>query len=270
MTDGVKIDNRGNVLFVTLDRPRTLNALTLDDIADLRAAIDDLDPGVRAIVFTSSGRTFCSGMNVDTFLGFDAAGARAFIGDLRDLLRKVRTLPVVTMCAVDGHCLGAAFELAMACDLRIATDRAVFGLPEIKVGIPSVVDAALLQQHVGLSTAKEMILLGDGYPVGRLAGLCNAVVAPEALAAAVGVFLGKVTPHSRTAVAAQKRLFEVWQNSSLTEGADISVDEFGSVFAAPETAERLAQYRAALGGEKNGATFVVDGQQDLDNDRRRG
>ncbi len=202
-------------------------------------------------------------MNVDTFLGFDAEGASAFIADLRDLLRKVRTLPVVTMCAVDGHCLGAAFELAMACDLRIATDRALFGLPEIKVGIPSVVDAALLQQHVGLSTAKEMILLGDAYPAAQLAGLCNAVVAPAALAAAVGVFLGKVTPHSRTAIAAQKRLFEVWQNSTLTEGADISVEEFGSVVAAPETAARLAEYRAALGGGKNGAKFVEGGQPEL-------
>lgn len=248
-TGGVRVDRRGDVLRVVLSRPRTLNALTLDDIAALHQALD-LDERVRAVVFAGAGeRAFCAGMDVDTFLSFDPDGARAFITDLRDLLRRVRTLPVVTVCAVKGHCLGAAFELAMACDLRIADDRSVFGLPEIKIGIPSVVDAALLQQYVGLSLAKEMILTGDSYPVARLAssGLCNAVVAPDALDTVVEELLDRVTGHTRSVVASQKRLFELWQNSTLTDGADASVEEFASVFAAEETAAHLAGYRASLG-----------------------
>lgn len=248
-SEGVLVRTDGPTLRITLNRPRTLNALTLDDIAALHGALD-LPSAVRAVVFAGAGeRAFCAGMNVDTFLGFDPPGARAFIADLRDLLHRVRTLPVPTICAVDGHCLGAAFELALTCDLRIATDRAVFGLPEIKVGIPSVIDAALLSQYVGLSLAKEMILTGDGYPVTRLAtsGLCNAVVTPRDLDGVVAGFLAKVAGHTRAATASQKRLFELWQNSTLTAGSAASVEEFGAVFAAEETAAHLAGYRAALG-----------------------
>ncbi|MFC4943398.1 enoyl-CoA hydratase/isomerase family protein [Pseudonocardia sp. GCM10023141] len=248
-TEGVRVEMDGSVRRIVLNRPRTLNALTLDDLATLHAALE-LPSGVRAVVFAGTGdRAFCAGMNVDTFLGFDPAGARAFIADLRALLQRVRTLPVPALCAVDGHCLGAAFELALACDLRIATDRAVFGLPEIKVGIPSVIDAALLQQYVGLSLAKEMILTGDGYPVARLAasGLCNAVVAPVELEATVERFVGRVSGHTRAVTASQKRLFELWQNGTLAEGTAASVEEFATVFAEPETAAHLAGYRATLG-----------------------
>ncbi|NMI00964.1 enoyl-CoA hydratase/isomerase family protein [Pseudonocardia acidicola] len=245
---GVVVDRRGDVLRVRLNRPETLNALTLDDIAALHAALD-LPPDVRAVVFEGEGeRAFSAGMNVDTFLSFGPDGARAFIADLRDLLRRVRTAPVPTICVVDGYCLGAAFELALACDLRVATTRARFGLPEIKVGIPSVVDAALLQQYVGLSLAKEMILTGDHYSAETLNAfrLCNEVVLPEGLDAAVHDMLDRVCGHTRTVLAAQKRLFEVWQNTGLAEGADRSVEEFGQVFAAPETAAHLERYRAAL------------------------
>ncbi|MHA6792643.1 enoyl-CoA hydratase/isomerase family protein [Pseudonocardia bannensis] len=247
---GVVVQQRGSTLLVTLDRPETLNALTLDDIAALHSAMD-LAPDVRAVVFAGVGeRAFSTGMNVDEFLSFDVDGARAFIAQLRDLLRRVRTAPVATICAVDGYCLGAAFELALACDLRVVTTRAVFGLPEIKVGIPSVVDAALLQQYVGLSLAKEMILTGENFPVQRLteSGLCNEIVMPAGLDPAVHTMLDRVTGHTPTVVAAQKRLFEVWQNTTLTDGADRSVEEFARVFAAAETRAHLAHYRAALGG----------------------
>jgi enoyl-CoA hydratase/carnithine racemase len=148
----------------------------------------DLPAGVRAVLFAGAGgRAFCAGMHVDTFAELTPESARAFIAELRDMLAAVRTAPVPTVCAVDGYCLGVGFELALACDLRVATTRSAFGLPEIKVGIPSVADAALLSEYVGLSLAKEMILTGDVYPVDRFSasGLCNTVVPPDRLAAAV-------------------------------------------------------------------------------------
>jgi enoyl-CoA hydratase len=151
---------------------------------------------------------------------------------------------------VNGYCLGAAFELALACDIRIAADSAQFGLPEIKVGIPSVIDAALLQQHVGLSTAKEMILTGDLYPAADLArrGALNAVVPAADLHAETRRMLARLTGHSPAAMAAQKRLFETWQNTTLAAGIEASVSEFAAVFDNPQTAGIVETYLSDLGG----------------------
>jgi enoyl-CoA hydratase len=228
----VQVTRDGGTLRITLSRPAKLNALRPADIHALRAAMD-LPAAVRAVVFAGAGgRAFCAGMHVDTFAGLTPESARVFIAGLRDMLAAVRTAPVVTVCAVDGYCLGVGFELALACDLRVVSTRSAFGLPEIKVGIPSVADAALLSQHVGLSLAKEIILTGDIYPADRFAGtgLCNALVEPPALADATAGLLAKVTDHSPAAMASQKRLFEAWQNTGLTAGAEVSVHEFASVF----------------------------------------
>src|SRR5215212_7675644 len=136
-------------------------------------------PAPRAAVLTGTGeRAFSAGMHLDAFRSLTPETARRLIVTVRDCLAALRKAPFPTISAINGHCLGVAFEMALASDLRIAADHATVGLPEIQVGIPSVVDAALLQQHVGLSKAKELILTGDLYPVRDLEplGLFNAVV----------------------------------------------------------------------------------------------
>ncbi|MEU7817600.1 enoyl-CoA hydratase/isomerase family protein [Pseudonocardia sp. NPDC049154] len=261
----MNVTDDGPVRRVTLDRPEARNALTAGDVRDLHAAVDParLGPDTRAVVVDAAGPVFSAGVHVDEFLALSSvADAEAFIARLRDLLRAVRTAPVPVLVAVDGPCIGAAFELALAADLRVATTRAAFGLPEVKLGIPSVVDAALLQQHVGLALAKEIVLTGDLYPVDQLGTLCNAVVEPSGLAGAVEELLAKVGGHTRTVLAAQKRLFETWQNTGLAEGADRSVQEFAGVFAEEETREVLAAYRARLGrrgASREGSGTRVDG-----------
>ncbi|WP_084216592.1 enoyl-CoA hydratase-related protein [Pseudonocardia spinosispora] len=247
-TQAVALRRDGTTLHVTLDRPAKLNTLRPEDIRALGAAME-LDPDVRTVVFRGAGdRAFTAGMHVDSFDGLTTETARAFISGLRDMLQAVRTAPVATICAVDGYCLGVGFELALACDIRVASTRSSFGLPEIKVGIPSVADAALLAQHVGLSFAKEMILTGDLYPLRRFeaSGLCNEVVEPDALDGAVSRWVARVGGHTATATASQKRLFEIWQNTTLATGTALSVSEFASVFAAEETHTQLAAYRRNL------------------------
>ncbi len=243
----VTVHQSDGVLHLLLDRPDKLNALRSEDIATVR---DALDADVRAVVFRGAGgRAFSAGVDVTEFLSLTPETARAFISGLRDMLARVRTAPVVTVCAVDGYCIGGAFELALACDLRVVTTRASFGLPEIKLGIPSVIDAALLQQHVGLGIAKEMVLTGDLYAATdrKVAALCNALVEPGDLEPAVDALLAKVVGHTATVVASQKRLFETWQNAGLTTAIEVSVGEFAAAFAAADTAAALARYAAELG-----------------------
>lgn len=235
---GVRVEDRDQVRWIVFDRPEALNALTRDDLRAATQATRDA-PG-RALVYTGAGeRAMCAGMHVESFQGLSPGDARQLIGEVRDLVSTARTSPLVTVCAVDGYCLGAAMELAMGCDLRVATTRAVFGMPEIRVGIPSVIEAALLQQYVGLARAQEMLLTGDLWPVADLPGLANAVVPPERLKQVTDELLDKVIRHSPAALASQKRLFRTWQDCSLTESIERSIDEFAAVFADPQTAQHV-------------------------------
>jgi enoyl-CoA hydratase/carnithine racemase len=158
----------------------------------------NLGSGVTGLVFTGAGpAAFSAGMNVETFVGMDRAGAKAFIGQLAGIMQAIRRAPVVTVAAVSGYCLGGAFELALACDLRVVTTTAAFGLPEIKVGVPSVIDAALLPGFVGLSKAREMVLTGDIYRLDQLPphSIANVITEPGLLTEATERLLERTATH---------------------------------------------------------------------------
>lgn len=242
MVPALTITDDAGVRTITLDRPEKRNAVTVAELRAARRAVRERGDDVRAIVLTGAGdRAFCAGMHLDEFRDLDPASARLLITEVRDLLATVRTAPVPTAAMVNGHCIGVGFELALVCDLRVAVPDALFGLPEVAVGIPSIADAALLQQHVGLALAKEMILTGDLRPAAAMerAGLLNRVVPPAELRATTLELLGRVTRHTRTVIAAQKRLFETWQHASLSDGAETSLGEFAAVFAVPETLDAV-------------------------------
>jgi enoyl-CoA hydratase len=239
------VDDDAGVRRITLDRPEVANALTLDDLAVIEAAVRDLPEHVRAIVVLGRGRAvFSAGMHVDTFLTTPADQGRALIEQVGSCVGAMRLAPVPTIAVVEGHCLGAAFELALACDIRICSTAATFGLPEVRLGIPSVVDAALLAEFVGLGKAKEMILTGAIYPVDAVPSIANAVVAAEEVDGVVDEMVRLLTTPTREVVAAQKSLFETWLNVGLADGIDVSKRVFGEVFALPVTQQALAAYEA--------------------------
>lgn len=245
----IRAQHRGRALWVTFDRPEKLNVLHPEDLNELREVITGLDSGVQAIVFTGAGQAaFSAGMNIDAFVGLTPARAHSLISDLAEVMRAIRHSPVVTVAAVSGYCLGAAFELALACDLRVVTTTASFGLPEIKVGVPSVIDAALLPAFVGLSKAREMVLTGDIYTLDRLpaGSIANLVAEPDDLAAAAETMLDRVAAHPRTVTAAQRRLFDIWLNNPLDASIDASITEFAQVFDSPQTHEQIARHHKRI------------------------
>ncbi len=247
----IKADHRGRALWITFDRPEKLNILHPEDLSELRDVIADLAAGVRAIVFTGAGQAaFSAGMNIEAFAGLTPARAHALIGDLAQVMRAIRHSPVVTVAAVSGYCLGAAFELALACDLRVVTPTASFGLPEIKVGVPSVIDAALLPAFVGLSTAREMVLTGDIYTLDQLppGSIANAIAEPGELDAAADNLLDRIATHPPAVTAAQRRLFDVWLNNPLDAAVNASMTEFADVFASQETHQQIARHHNRITG----------------------
>jgi enoyl-CoA hydratase/carnithine racemase len=141
----IRVERRGRVVRCTLDRP-PLNLFEPGLIAALRATFTELsaDSTVGLVVLTGSGRAFTAGMNVNVLRDLDAAGAEALITTLHDAIDAVHRAPFPVIAAINGAALGAGFELALACDLRVAVAGAVLGLPEVRVDVPSVIQAALL------------------------------------------------------------------------------------------------------------------------------
>jgi len=243
------------VRWITFNRPEAANALRVEDLDHVADAVRDLGGGIRAIVFTGAGeRTFSAGMHLDAFRDLTPITARRLIARVADFLRAVRLSPVPTVAMLNGACLGAALELALACDIRIAQPAVRLGLPEVKLGIPSVADAALLPAFVGLSRAREMILTGDLYDLEAFGpGFANRVAEPERLRAATLAMLEKLTGHTPQVIAAQKSLFETWLNDGITTSVSTSVDVFGDLFDDPATAVAVESYqhrtpRSARGG----------------------
>ena len=239
-------DDEHGTRWITIDRPEIANALRLEDLDVIAGAVTGVGPGIRAIVVTGAGeRAFSAGMHVDTFSAAGPDSGRAVISRVRDCVGAVRLSPLPTIAMINGYCLGAAFELALACDLRAACPDALFGLPEVKLGIPSVVDAALLHHYVGLSKAREIILTGDMYSVADLApfGVANRVAERPELRGAVDELLAGLQALTPQVIAAQKSLFETWLNTGLQHGIDASVEVFADVFADPATAAAIAAYQ---------------------------
>jgi enoyl-CoA hydratase/carnithine racemase len=160
----LRVARENGVARVTLDSP-PLNVLTPDLIARLGAAFRDLaaDPEVRVVVLAGAGRAFSAGVDVGVMRDLDVAAARAFIDRLRATVRALEDVPVPTVARLHGHVLGGALELTLACDLRIAADSCRLGMPEITVGIPSVIQAALLPGLIGWGRTAELLL--GGQPV---------------------------------------------------------------------------------------------------------
>jgi enoyl-CoA hydratase/carnithine racemase len=239
-------DDEQGTRWVTISRPEIANALYLDDLDAIAAAVTGAGPAVRAVVITGAGdRSFSAGLHVSTFAAVNPDGALAAITRVRDALAAVRLSPRPVIAMVNGYCLGAAFELALACDLRVACPAARFGLPEVRLGIPSVVDAALLQHYVGLSRAREIILTGQMYSPADLApsGLVNRLVPAANLRVAAGALLAGLRELTPQVIAAQKGLFETWLNTGLRDGIDASTEVFAALFGDPATAAAVAAYQ---------------------------
>jgi enoyl-CoA hydratase len=247
----IRSERRGHALWITFDRPGKLNVLHAEDLSELRRLIAGIAPDVRAVVFTGAGpAAFSAGMNIEAFFGLSPAAAHDLISELAQVMQAVRRSPVVTVAVVNGYCLGGAFELALACDLRVVAATASFGLPEIKVGVPSVIDAALLPAFVGLSKAREMILTGDIYRLEQLppGSIANVVAEPEQLSAAAEALLERAATHTRTVTAAQRRLFDVWLNNPLDTAVDMSRAEFAEAFRTQDTHDQIARHHARVTG----------------------
>jgi enoyl-CoA hydratase/carnithine racemase len=236
----LRVERRGGVVRCTLDRP-PLNLLEPGLIAALRSTFTTLaaDPAVRVAVVTGAGRAFTGGMDVHVLRDLDAAGATALITALHDAIDAVHRAPFPVIAAINGHALGAGFELALACDLRVAAAEATLGLPEVRVGVPSVIQAALLPPLVGPGRAAELLLTGATIGAREALGwgLVNRVVEREGLEPAVETMVEAILACGPAAVRLQKALIVRWRESDLTAAVRAGIAAFAASYATGEPRE---------------------------------
>lgn len=236
MSEYVSIENKGSIEWITFNRPEKANCISREALRKVTGHLEVLknDDKIRTVIFTGAGlKSFSAGMNTNEFKGLNAQTAYELISDLKEFCEIVRKIPQVVIVAINGYCIGGAMELAMAADIRLASDNAVFIMPEVKLGIPSVLDSVLLQQHVGLGLAKEMLLLGEPVSVDRINqfGFINEVVAQDKLIETAEAYAAKVDEIDPFTVRQQKDLFETWQNASLDVAIQDSMNQFALAFS---------------------------------------
>jgi len=245
----LRLDRReqGLVAYLTVDNRAKLNTL---DRALMLAFVEQVESlhandDLRALVLSGAGeKAFIGGASIPEMAALDTDSARDFITLVHQTCDGLRRLPVPVIARIDGFALGAGLEVAVSCDLRVASTRAQFGMPEVKVGIPSVVEAALIPQLIGFGRARELLMLGETIDAATALrwGLVERVVAPEALDAEVEKIVAALLAAGAQAVRRQKTLMQAWERLPTDEAIAAGVDAFTRAFESDEPQRMLSAF----------------------------
>lgn len=183
----VIIEKKEDVAVIRLNRPDKYNAISAQLIKDLMSVINNINAGgdVRALIITGGGEAFCAGADIAEIKGLgNPLAALDFVDTIHDCFYRLESLPFPVIAAVNGLALGGGCELSLACDLRLASENAVFGLPEVKIGVlPGGGGTQRLPRIVGLTKAKELLFTGKSINAleAKEIGLVNKVVSADQL-----------------------------------------------------------------------------------------
>ena len=243
----VQIDPRG-VARVTISHEAKLNTLNSDLMTSFVSTLNELEeiPHLRAVVLTGAGsRAFIGGADIDEMAGLTGATARDFITRVHRCCEVIRDLPVPVIARINGWTLGAGLEVAAACDLRIAVEDARFGMPEVKLGIPSVVEAALLPGLVGWGRTREMLLLGETFGASEALtwGLVERVVPVTDLEGAIETWLTALLSAEPKAVTLQKALIRKWEDLPLKAAISAGIDAFEAAWTTEAPGREMARFQ---------------------------
>ncbi len=241
----------GVVARLTVDNQAKLNVLDSRLTEALRRAVEGLaaeaeaEAELRAVVLTGAGaRAFIGGADIRELAALTPAMARRFITGLHELCAALQALPVPVIARIRVFCLGAGLEIAAACDLRAAAEDARFAMPEVRVGIPSVIEAALLPRLVGMGRARELVLTGAaiGATEALAIGLVERVVPAARQGAAVDAWRAAIHAAGPRALALQKKLLREWQELPLDEAIAKSIDAFAQAYESDEPARLMRAF----------------------------
>jgi enoyl-CoA hydratase len=228
MTIRIRRDRDGALATISIDNTARLNCLGHVQITAFIEAVTTLadDASLRVLIVTGEGdRAFIGGANLHELGALDPPKARDFLILIHRMCKVLRDLPVPVIARVNGFCLGAGLEVMAACDMHIASDNAVFGMPEVKIGLPSVVEAALLPQLIGWGRTKLLLYTGDNIDA-RTAldwGLIEKVVPAADLDAALGQWVTSIVESGPRAIRLQKELIREWEAMPVNDAIEAGI-----------------------------------------------
>jgi len=246
--ENILVEKKGGIGYVTVNRPKVLNALSVKTVMELTDAFESLggDAEVGTVILTGSGeKSFIAGADISEFVGLSPDGARDYAMRGQKLLSIIERLGRVVIAAVNGYALGGGCEIAMACTIRVASENAKLGQPEVSLGlIPGFGGTQRLPRLVGKGRAYEMILTGN--PIDARAaekmGLVNRVVPQAQLMAECEKTAGDVAKRGPLAVKYCLEAVDRGLNMSLDDGLALEADLFGLAFGSEDCGEGVKAF----------------------------
>ena len=241
----VNVELQGAVAVLTIDRPKALNALNPEVLADLKAAFEGIDQNaVRCVVLTGAGeKSFVAGADIGSMSTMTKAEGEAFGKLGNDIFLMIESFPLPVIAAVNGFALGGGCELAMSCDIRICSDNAMFGQPEVGLGItPGFGGTQRLPRLVGMGMAKQLLYTARNIdaPEALRIGLVNAVVPQAELMETAVKMANTIARNAPIAVRACKKAVNEGMQVSIDKAVEIEEKLFGGCFETHDQVEGMA------------------------------
>ena len=245
----ILFEQNEHTVVITMNRPKALNALNAATIRDLNAAMDAIaaDPSIWAVIITGAGeKAFVAGADITEINTVDSAlqGTR-MSESLHDVFFKMAELPQVVIAAINGYALGGGFELVLACDIRLASENAQVGLPEVTLGlVPGWGGALRLERLVGTGMAKYLVMSGERINAAEALrlGLVEKVYPADQLLLAAHELAQKITRNAPLATAAAKRLINRGAEMSLRDAVAYETGIFGQLCTTADCKEGTAAF----------------------------
>ena len=243
----IRYEKKDNIALVTIDRPEALNALNSTVIAELEQVVTELenDGTIRAMILTGEGRSFVAGADIGEQYPLDLDGGRRWGQRGSALFRRMEKLEFPTIAAVNGFALGDGCELAMSCDIILASEKAKFGQPEVGLGItPGFSGTQRLPRRVGVAKAKELIFSGRMVKADEAEriGLVNAVYAPEALLDGAMEMARSFAENAPIAVKYAKACIDRGMQTDIDSGIACENELFAMCFATADQKEGMGAF----------------------------
>jgi enoyl-CoA hydratase len=253
----VLVRRHHGVATVSINNAVRLNCLGHAQITAFIDAVTALtdDPDLRALIVTGEGdRAFMGGANLHELGELNPPRARDFLTLIHRMCKVLRDLPVPVIARVNGFCLGAGLEVMAACDMHIASDNAMFGMPEVKIGLPSVVEAALLPQLIGWGRTKLLLYTGDTIdaPTALAWGLVEKVVPYKELDTALDQWVESIVESGPKAIRLQKELIREWEALPVNDAIQAGIRCMYRAYQSEEPTRMVGQAIERLKARKGG------------------
>jgi enoyl-CoA hydratase len=246
--DNIIFNVEDGIALITFNRPKALNALSADLLQELSDALDEIakNEDIRILILTGAGeKSFVAGADITELAKFNALQGKNFAEKGQSIINKLQELPIPVIAAVNGFALGGGTEIALACDFIYASENAMFGQPEINLGlIPGFGGTQRLPRLIGKNMAKEMILTGKMIPVdeAKMMGLVNKVCTQEALMDEVMKIAKTIVSKGKVSIRAAKEAINIGMNVDLATGCAIEIDAFALCMASEDAKEGTAAF----------------------------